>query len=100
VLSPPDARSPADETAAVAAGAFAVSPGEDGPPVLPGAPAATPAGVTDAGVDAQRGEVDDEQADRGEDEAQEASESVAHDEDGDEDEREVALLHKSHDRCR
>jgi len=67
-----------------------MNPREDGAPVLA---CAVTAAVPHPRMDAQRQEVGDEQADRGEDQAEDAPRYEPEGQDGGEDEREVVLLH-------
>lgn len=54
---------------------------------------ATEADMPDAGVNAQRGEVGDPEAERGQDKADRAAEDLAQDQDEDQDHRELGPLH-------
>ena len=92
VARSPVTGSPADDASALAAATFAVRPGKKRGMVLSGAPAGA---VPHAGVKAQRRDVDDQQAECGEDEAERVAEGVTDDQDDDDGPRERRLTHAS-----
>lgn len=97
VLRPPDARACPDEASALAASTFSMDPGKKRAVVL--ARAVTPA-VADAGMQAQRGEVDHEQDERGQDQADDAGCGEGDEQDGQQEPGVVVLLHDPDDKRR
>ena len=94
VVGSPQAGSPPDDPASLAAWASTVDPSKDRAPVFSSAVATS---VSHPRVDAQRQEVGDEQAERGQDQAHDVAEDETEDQDAGEDPRERGLGHETDD---